>query len=350
MRRSGCIGGSVTPAAAAVSTTRRPPRRRSGTRNRRHRLLPRRHARARDVLSGCRGTSACRSSSRSTGTGVERGAAGVLRPWVGAARASTWRTSSGSSRARLPRAADYHLLVERGRVASRSTIRSPLAAVDRRALRVGRGRVWREPDRRPAHRRERRRRAGRQPIKSRAASSSCRTPTPPRRRRCRAAAIEAGARGPRLPLEQIAADLGRALTPSRQERTRTRLGSAIESCEHPPRRRRAGEPSRPGVDPRAAQRESGSRDSGREALRHTARGRFRRDPARRADARDRRLRDRELLRSAQVARHADHLPHRDQQDRSACLRGYDLGAVDYLFKPFHADDPAGEGQRLRGTA
>ena len=49
----------------------------------------------------------------------------------------------------------------------------------------------------------------------------------------------------------------------------------------------------------------------------------------------------ETARADQVARaheaHPDHLPHRDQQGRGVRLRGYSVGAVDYMFKPFQPD-------------
>ena len=75
--------------------------------------------------------------------------------------------------------------------------------------------------------------------------------------------------------------------------------------------------------------------SGEEALRRLLRGRFRGDPARRPDAGHGRLRDRRAHQAARAhALHPDHLPDRDRKDAQHVFRGYETGAVDYVFKPF----------------
>ena len=62
--------------------------------------------------------------------------------------------------------------------------------------------------------------------------------------------------------------------------------------------------------------------------------RVRSHPARRQDAGDGRVRDRDAdPRAGQVAPHADSVPHRGRQEPDHAVRGYAVGAVDYLVKP-----------------
>ena len=43
----------------------------------------------------------------------------------------------------------------------------------------------------------------------------------------------------------------------------------------------------------------------------------------------------ELIRGRERSRHTpDHLPHREHKSDTHVFRGYSVGAVDYLFKPF----------------
>ena len=63
--------------------------------------------------------------------------------------------------------------------------------------------------------------------------------------------------------------------------------------------------------------------------------RLRRDPARRADAGHGRLRDRQLIRERERSRDTPiiFLTALSRSETNV-FRGYELGAVDYLFKPF----------------
>ena len=70
-----------------------------------------------------------------------------------------------------------------------------------------------------------------------------------------------------------------------------------------------------------------------------ARPRVRGHPARRADARPRRLRDRRASSASasdRATRRSSFSP-RCRRSETNVFRGYELGAVDYIFKPFHPE-------------
>ena len=81
-----------------------------------------------------------------------------------------------------------------------------------------------------------------------------------------------------------------------------------------------------------------ARDSGDEALRVLLARRLRRHPARRPDARARRLRDGELIKSRERTQHIPiiFLTAIRKEERYV-FRGYSVGAVDYIFKPFEPE-------------
>ena len=101
---------------------------------------------------------------------------------------------------------------------------------------------------------------------------------------------------------------------------RERIGDRRRPRQAPARRRPAREPARAGGDPRAARDRSRSGVLGRGGAPPAAARGVRGDPARRPDARHRRLRDRGADQAARAdAPRADHLPDRDLEGRGAHL-------------------------------
>ena len=165
-----------------------------------------------------------------------------------------------------------------------------LAAVDRRAVRVGRRRVPASAaDRRGADRRQRGRRArARRGQAAAAATRSCRT------RRGRA--LRDAARGAMRAIEPDTRAVARRRSRALRDLCVTARGRRDEPAaagERPARRRPAGEPAGAGGGARPA---VGQRSSRRQVRRRGAQAaaarRLRGDPARRPDARHGRLRDR----------------------------------------------------------
>ena len=184
------------------------------------------------------------------------------------------------------------------------------AAVDRRAVRVGRGRVRPTRGRHRAHGRERRRRGrASRASRSAAASRSCRSPRPRCAARCRMRRSQRRRRTPILPLEEIPAFLYGLCAMSRAS-ARTSCSSttaeenllALEAILEPLGHRLVSVTSGIGGAEGAAAR------------------RLRVHPARRPDAGARRLRARDADQAARaLAAHPDHLRHRALEGGEARL-------------------------------
>ena len=239
-------------------------------------------------------------------------------------RTTRRRSSRVTSTSRPP---DYHLLVDGRRFAlSVDGARPVRAAVDRRAVRVGRRGLPRARDRDRADRRERgRRRAGSPRSSGAAASAIVQDPRTARRSRMPEAAIAAGAgrRGPAARARSAASCTGCAASDERRARSSCSSTTGRRTCW---RSRRSS--SRSG-------RSSCSRHSGEEALRHLLHDEFA------AILLDVQMPGLDGFETAELIKERERTRHVPiifltaiSKDAEHVFRGYEAGAVDYLMKPF----------------
>ena len=280
-------GGHVARRAAAASSTRRSSSRSTA-----------RRSRGRGVLASLLQRHIALPVSRGRRQGADRAAA------TSTSRPPTTTCSSS----------DGHFAL------SVDAARPVRAAVDRRALRVGRRGLRRPRDRRRAHRRERgRRRRARARSSGAAASSIVQDPRDGRAARD-ARRRDRGARPPTpCSRSRRSAAVPRTGCAARERDCRRRAPSSCSSTTGPrtcSRSRRSSSRSTP---------TSSARRPGEEALRRLLHERVRRDPARRPDAGHGRLRDRRADQAARAhAARPDHLPDGDlARTREHVFRGYD---------------------------